>query len=70
MIVHLVLMALLLILSIFSAVKLFGSIDQTPEAQKLPMLLYAVFNIVNVIALCIGIVYLLNGYTKKSGGLL
>ena len=68
MIVHMVLMALLVILSIFSAVKLFGIIDQTPEAQKLPMLLYAIFNIVNVIALCFGIVYLLNGYTKKAAG--
>ena len=70
MIVHFILMAILLILSIVSAVLIFAGVGfnygALQSSNKLSIILFGVFNVVNAVALCFGIIYLLKGYTKKA----
>lgn len=69
-IIHLVLMIILLILSLISAVMLFAGVGfnfgMLQTNNKLSVILFGIFNVVNAAALCFGIVYSLKGYTKKA----
>ena len=70
MICHMVLMVLLLGFSLFSAVVLIGGIGIPPEVftgrEKTVIQLRGIFNIVNISAICCGIVYLWNEYSVKA----
>ena len=73
MVVHFILMLVLLLLSVASAVMLIAGVGFDFGALKtdshVSVTLFGVFNLVNALALCFGIVYLLKGYTKKAAPL-
>ena len=70
MLVHFVLMAILLILSIVSAVMLIAGVGfkfgALQAGDKASIILFGIFNAINAVALCFNIVYLLRGYTKQA----
>lgn len=70
MIVHFVLMVLVLVSSLYSAVKVLGYIHSNPEAFSnggmFATLFYGIYKIMTAIAICSGIIYLWNRYGKKA----
>ena len=70
MIVHFFLMLALFMLSVVSAVLLFSGVGfdfgALNSGNQVSVILFGVFNLVNALALCFGIVYLLRGYSKKA----
>ena len=73
MVCHLALTALLVIMSVAAIVSLLsGSIlsgAALPAHYKTSMVLGMVLNLINVIALCSGITYILEGYSKRAAAM-
>ena len=65
--VHLILMLLLLLFSGVAAVMMIGGFGlRVAGVERLHMLLRGVFNIANAAALLLGVIYLLNEYSKQA----
>ena len=72
MICNLVLMILLLAFSLVCVVMIFGGLKPAPasysDAEKLAWNVYGAVNVVNILALACGIVYICKGYSKQAAG--
>ena len=72
MICDLVLMVLLLVFSLVCVVMIFGGLKPAPpqysDSEKTAWYVYGAVNLVNLLALACGIVYICKGYSKQAAG--